>query len=111
MRRLLRVDIAAIVLLLVACIVGYLLISNERESRVDGLESASTNTRIVACANAQFASGFNDFLKDAAERTRQRIGTPDELSTDRASLESTDRIIGIFSGLAVSVESVCGPLP
>ena len=111
MRRWLRVDFAAIVLLLLACFVGWVLLSNERDSRVDALALASANTRVVACANARFAGGFNDFLKGAAERTRQRIGTPDELSTDKASLESTEKIIAIFSDLGVSVESVCGPQP
>lgn len=109
MRRWLRVDIAAIVLLGLACFVGWVLLSNERNSRVDALARASQNTRVVACANARFAEGFNDFLKGAAERTRLRIGTPDEISTDRASLESTEKIITIFNDLGVSVESVCGP--
>jgi hypothetical protein len=111
MRRWLRVDIAAIVLLAVVSLVGYLLIANERDNRVDALAAASGNTRIVACANADFASGFNKFLIGAAERTRQRIGTPDELSTDRAGLASTEQIIALFTGLVVDVEPICGPIP
>jgi hypothetical protein len=111
MRRWLRVDIAAIVLLAVVSLVGYLLIANERDNRVDALATASGTTRVVACANADFASGFNDFLIGAAERTRQRIGTPDELSTDRAGLASTEQIIALFGALVTDVEPICGPIP
>ncbi len=111
MRRWLRVDIAAIVLLFVACAVGYMLLSNESSNRVDALAHANENTRVVACANAEFASGFNRYLEGAANRTRQRIGTPDELSTDRQGLKATESIIELFDGLSRSVEPVCGPLP
>ncbi len=111
MRRWLRVDIAAIVLLIVACAVGYVLLSNESSNRVDALAKANENTRVVACANAEFASGFNRYLEGAANRTRQRIGTPSELSTDKDGLAATMRIISLFAGLVTDVEPVCGPLP
>jgi hypothetical protein len=106
-----RVDWAALVMVVIACIVGWQLIDNETDNRVEALTAASGNTRAVACANADFASGFNEFLIGAAERTRQRIGTPDELSTDRAGLASTEQIIALFTGLVVDVEPICGPIP
>jgi hypothetical protein len=106
-----RVDWVALVMVVIACYAGWLLIGNERDNRVEALAKASETTRVVACANADFASSFNKFIESSAERTRQRIGTPDELSTDRASLKSTERIIALFGGLAESVEPICGPVP
>lgn len=106
-----RVDWVALVMVVIACLVGWVLIGNERDNRIEALSKAAETTRVVACANSDFASGFNDFIESSADRTRQRIGTPDELSTDRQSLKSTEKIIALFGGLVEGVEPICGPVP
>jgi hypothetical protein len=106
-----RVDYVALFVALAVALVGYMLVSNERDNRLAALAAATDSTRVVACGSAQFGGALVDYFDGSLTRLDQRIGSKDELSTDKAARKQLVVFLDASKVLTDSSTRVCGPLP
>lgn len=68
----------------------------------------------IACSSAVWNGQTLAYFDKAARRTKQRIGTPDELPTDRAGLAAVQLLLDAGIQYAIDLGRDCGrviPLP
>lgn len=74
----------------------------------DQARAAAAQSTETSCAVAEFAGNLGAYFGGSVERTRSRIGTADELSTDQASVEGLETLLGFVDRLGTRVNPNCG---
>ncbi|WP_217923768.1 hypothetical protein [Miltoncostaea oceani] len=67
-------------------------------------------TRDVACAVATWNGEIVDYFDGARARFEQRIGTPEEVSTDQESYRQLTVLLDASTTLARDIGRSCGPI-
>ena len=65
-------------------------------------------TRDVACAVAEWDGDIVVYFQGAVDRVKARIGTPEEVSTDRDSVAGLQQLLDAATNLARDIEGPCG---
>lgn len=76
----------------------------------DTAREANAGAKAVACANSRFGAAVGERFRASLEQTRERIGTPAELPTDRRAVESNKPVLDALNNLAADVTPICGPV-
>ena len=98
-----RIDWVALVLVCVVAIVGYLILSNERDNRIEA-------TRDLTCALAEWNGRIVSYFEGAKDRLVIRIGTPAETPTDRLALAQIKGLLAASTKLDADLGGSCGPV-
>lgn len=68
------------------------------------------DTRVLACGNARFGGDLVRYFQGSLARLEARIGTSEELSTDKNARDQLQLFLNASRALSDASSSVCGPV-